>query len=244
MVGSLSHTLLPGIAAAILITGLTSGAAFLGGLTSALLVGLAAVFVSRTSRIDAHSALAVLYTGAFAVGLLLLDLIPTQTELEHWLFGNILAVSDTDAIMSLGVAAVVLPVLVSTGRPLVLALFEPTIAVSQGIPAKRLGYLLTAAVVLGLVVSIQAVGCILSVAMLVAPAAAMLQFAKGPFALIWGGAFIGAVVSVAAVFLSYWFDLRVGAVIVLLLGATVLAAYLLGGRHGIVSVLRRKPSAP
>lgn len=239
MVGSLSHTLLPGIAVAILITGLTAGAALLGALISALLVGLAAVYVARTSRIDSHSALAVLYTGAFALGLLLLDLIPTQTELEHWLFGNILALSTADLWLSLGLAGLILPLLVVLLRPLLLVLFEPSIARSQGVPVRSLGYLLTAMIILGLVVSIQAVGCILSVAMLVAPAAAMLQFARSPHVLVWGGAAVGGAAAVTAVFLAYWLNLRVGAVIVLLLGLIVLVAYLAGARHGIIRLVRR-----
>lgn len=238
MVGSLSHTLLPGIAVAILITGLTVGAAFVGALLSALFVGLAAVFVARTSRIDSQSALAVLYTGAFATGLLLLDLIPTQTELEHWLFGNILALSNLDLWLSLGVASLALLSLIAFGRPILLTLFEPSIARSMGIPVRSLGYLLTGLVILGLVVSIQAVGCILSVAMLVAPAAAMLQFSRSPSSLIWGGGLLGGMVSVLAVFLSYWLDLRVGAVIVLLLAATVMGSYLLGIRHGVLRLIR------
>jgi len=240
VVGSLSHTLLPGIALAILLVGLTTATAFVGALLSAMLVGLAAVFVSRTSRIDSHSALAVLYTAAFAGGLLLLDHIPTPMELEHWLFGNILALSDGDLWMSFGAATLVLVTLISLSRPLLLFLFEPTIAQSQGIPVRGLGYLLTGLVILGLVVSIQAVGCILSVAMLVAPAAAMLQFANSPLTLVWGGAILGSTISVAAIFVSYWLDLRVGAVIVLLLAAAVLFAYLFGVRHGILRLLLQR----
>ncbi len=238
MVGSLSHTLLPGIAVAILITGLTAGAAFVGALISALLVGLAAVFVARTSRIDSHSALAVLYTTAFAGGLLLLDEMPVRTELEYWLFGNILAVSNLDLWLSLCVACLALPILIAASRPLLLALFEPSIARSLGVPVRSLGYLLTTLIILGLVVSIQAVGAFLSVAMLVAPAAAMLQFSKTPSSLFWGGGILGGTVSVMAVFLGYWLDLRVGGVIVVLLGLTVLVAYLFGIRHGGLRTLK------
>lgn len=243
VVGSLSHTLLPGIAVAILIAGLTAGTAFLGALISALLVGLVAVFVARTSRIDSHSALAVLYTAAFAAGLLILDHVPTPMELEHWLFGNILSLSDADLRMSFGASVIILFSLIALSRPLLLFLFEPTVAQSQGVPVRRLGYLLTGLVILGLVVSIQAVGCILSVAMLVAPAAAMLQFSKSPQSLVWGGAILGSVISVLAVFTSYWLDLRVGAVIVLMLGGAVLLAYLFGFRHGALRLLLQRPPA-
>jgi manganese/iron transport system permease protein/iron/zinc/copper transport system permease protein len=164
-------------------------------------------------------------------------------ELEHWLFGNILALSDADLWMSFGASALILITLIALARPLLLFLFEPSIAQSQGVPVRSLGYLLTGLVILGLVVSIQAVGCILSVAMLVAPAAAMLQFAKSPQALIWGGAILGSIVSVLAVFVSYWLDLRVGAVIVLMLGCAVLLAYLFGFRHGALRLLLQRPPA-
>lgn len=241
MMGALSHSLLPGIAVAVLLLGLTTATAFVGALVSALIVGLVALFIAKTSRIDSHTALAVLYTAAFAGGLLIIDWISTPTELEHWLFGNILALSDEDLFLSLAASGLILLTLAAFSRPLLLFLFEPTIAQSQGVPVRFLGYLLTGLVILGLVVSIQAVGCILSVAMLVAPAAAMLQFAKSPFALVWGGALLGSTISIAAVFVSYWLDLRVGAVIVLMLGGTVFVAYLTGIRNGAVRFLLNRP---
>ena len=97
MVGSLSHTLLPGIALAIFVFGvLNAFTAFFGALFAALLVGLGAVLVSRNSRLDGDSALAILYTTSFAAGLLLLDHMRESQELSHWLFGNILGLADSD----------------------------------------------------------------------------------------------------------------------------------------------------
>jgi len=244
MVGSISHSLLPGIALAVILTGLTAGTAFFGAMFSALFVGLAAVFVARTSRIDSHTALAVLYTAAFAGGLLLLDYAPSQSDLEHWLFGNILALSNTDLWTSWIAAAVILIPLIIFSRPLLLLLFEPRIAESQGVPVQKLNYLLTAVVIIGLVASIQAVGCILAVAMLVAPAAAMMQFASSPTFLIWGSAVLGSVVSVAAVFIAFWLNLRVGASIVLLLGLVVFISYLFGSQYNALrSLLGKAPKA-
>jgi len=244
MVGSMSHSLLPGIAVAVLLTGLSAGTAFVGALFSALLVGLTALFMARTSRIDSHTALAVLYTTAFAGGLVILDKVPVQTELEHWLFGNILALSNTDLWTSFGTALVILVSLVAFGRPLQVSLFEPRIAESLGMPVRRLNYLLTTLVIVGLVVSIQAVGCILSVAMLVAPAAAVIQFAKSPNQLVWISAALGGTVSALAVLVAYAIDLRVGATIVLGLGSVVVLSYRFGPRSGALRrLLQRRPGA-
>lgn len=240
-VGSMSHTLLPGIALAVLVVGLSSATAFIGGLISALLVGLGAIFLSRTSRIDGGTALAVLYTGAFAVGLVLIDLMPIQVELEHWLFGNILALSNSDLLAAYIAATAILTTLVILMRPLLIVLFEPTIAQSQGIAVRRLLYILMGLVILGLVTSIQAVGCILSVAMLVAPAAAIHQFVNSPVFLIWGSALLGGILAPVAVIVAYWLDLRIGATIVLVLTATVLAAYLLSPKYGALRRWFGKP---
>ena len=244
MVGSMSHSLLPGIAIAVLLAGLTPLTAFVGALTSALLVGLGALFLSRTSRIDGNTSLAVLYTGAFALGLLILDQMPLQVELEHWLFGNILALSDGDLRMAWVAAAIILGSLALFGRPIIITLFEGSIAASQGIPVRRMQYLLTALVILGLVVSIQAVGCILSVAMLVAPAAAVYQFANSPLVLIWGGGILGAITACTAVLLSYHWNLRIGAGIVLLLSISVFLAYLFSPRYGALRRWLGSPPAP
>jgi manganese transport system permease protein len=95
-VGSLSHALLPGIAVAILVAGLHDWSAFLGSLFAALLIGLGSLAVSRGSRLDQDSALAILYTAAFSGGIILLRRIGVTQEMEEWLFGNIMGLRDSD----------------------------------------------------------------------------------------------------------------------------------------------------
>ena len=95
-VGSLSHALLPGIAVAIAVVGLHDWSAFLGSLFAALLIGLGSLAVSRGSRLDQDSALAILYTAAFSGGIILLRRIGVTQEMEDWLFGNIMGLRDGD----------------------------------------------------------------------------------------------------------------------------------------------------
>jgi len=244
MVGSLSHTLLPGIALAIVFFGvLNAFSAFFGALFAALMVGLGAILISRNSRLDGDSALAILYTTAFAGGLLIIDRLSINSELEHWLFGNILGLRDADLWLAFAVSAVILFTLTALRRPLVMMLFEPVVAETQGIPVRALSYLLMAIMVLGLITSLQAVGCILSISLLVAPASIIYLFTNSPRALFWGGGVVGAFAAGGAVFLSSWLDVRTGATIVLLLGGLFALAFLFSPRYGLLRRLAGPPAS-
>lgn len=227
MVGSLSHSLLPGLVIATLLVGLSVLSGFLGGFLAALLVGLGAVAISRRSPLDGNSALGILYTTAFAGGLLLMDRINVPVELDHWLFGNILGLADSDLWSSYLISSLVLLVLVVLQRPLLLMLFEPSVAESQGVPVRVLDYTLMGLTTLALVNSLQAVGCILSIGLLVTPAAIVFLFARSPKALFVGGALLGGIASCLAVFLSNWLDVQTGATIVVTLGGAFLIGFLI-----------------
>jgi manganese/iron transport system permease protein/iron/zinc/copper transport system permease protein len=234
-VSALSHTMLPGIAVAILITGaLTQWNAFLGALIAALIVGLGSVAVSRGKRVAQGTALAVLYTSAFAGGVALLPRLGVRQELEHWLFGDINAVSNADlwTVFGIGVLTLVLANLLM--RPILVALFEPNVAAAQGVPVRLVQYLLFALMVMSLVASLQAVGCVLSVGLLVTPAATISLFTDRTSALFWGGGVLGAVGAVVAVLISVPLQLTSGPAIVMVLGALFLLGWLLSPRYGVL----------
>lgn len=234
-VSALSHTMLPGIALAILATGaLTQWNAFVGALFAALLVGLGSVSVSRGNRVAHGTALAVLYTAAFAVGVAVLPLLKIRQPLEDWLFGNILAVGNGDLAISFATGAVVLIATTLLMRPILLTLFEPNVAAAQGVPVRFIQYLLFGLLVLSLVSSLQAVGCVLSVGLLVAPAATVSLLTDKTSALFWGGGLIGAVGSAGAVLLSSSVGISPGPAIVILLGILFVVAYLFSPRYGLL----------
>ena len=159
VISALSHALLPGIALAMLVFGgMNPLVGLAGALFSALLVGLGTVYVARKGLLDHQTALSVLYTSAFAGGLLLLQRLPGNVELESWLFGNVLGLRNMDLWMGYGVSLVILSMLAWYRRDWILYLFEPAVAASMGVPVGRLNYLLTGLMVLALVTSLQAVG--------------------------------------------------------------------------------------
>lgn len=234
-VSALSHTMLPGIALAIFITGaLTQANAFLGALFAAMIVGLGSVAVSRGNRIAQGTALAVLYTTAFAAGVAILPHLDTRQELEHWLFGDIVAVGNADLWVVFSISAVTLTTTNLLMRPILLTLFEPNVAAAQGVPTRIMQYLLFGLLILSLVASLQAVGCVLSVGLLVAPAATVSLLTDRTAALFWGGGILGALGSVAALLISARFDLSPGPVIVMVLGGFFLLAYLFGPKYGLL----------
>jgi ABC-type Mn2+/Zn2+ transport system permease subunit len=239
MADSLSHSLLPGLAVGVMCFGLAPWGLFAGGLAAALLVALGAQLLSRSSRLKEDTALAILYTVAFSLGLVLLSFVKVRVSLMHYLFGNILGVSDSDLWLSYGVTLVAVPLLAALQRPYLLLLFEPAVARSQGVRTGLLNVVLAVVLVVTMISSLHAVGVILMLGLLIAPAATMYLLCDSFSAMLWGGAAIGAVGSVMGLMLSYRFsNLPSGAAIVLVLGGGCLLAYLLSPRYGLWRLLR------
>ena len=232
--------MLPGIALGILITGaLTQANAFIGALSAALIVGLGSVVVSRTSRVDQGTALGILYTTAFALGVASLKYLGNYGDLQHWLFGDIRLVSSSDLWLALGIGSVILLGSCIFFRPLLLTLFESNVAAAQGVPVRAMNYLLFLMLILALVTSLQAVGCVLSVGLLVAPGATISLLTNRTPVLFWGGGILGALGSVLALLCAYWIDIPAGPAIVIVLGGAFLLAFLTSPKYGLLSRIRR-----
>lgn len=238
--GTLSHALLPGIALSVLLFGLNQWSALGGAIFAAMLVGLGSLFVARTSRIDQDTALGILYTGAFAGGYIIISSLDIRQKLDEWLFGSIVGMADTDLWIAFGISALAVLTLTVLQRPLLLFLFEPSIAVSLGVPVALLQYVLFTVVILVLISSLQAVGCILSIGMLVTPAATVYMFSNSARALFWGGGIIGGGGATLAFFLSYPLGWRLGATIIVVLVTLFAVAYLLSPKYGLLSGLGAK----
>lgn len=242
-VGSLSHALLPGIAVAILVTGLNDWSAFLGALFAALLIGLGSLAVSRGSRLDHDSALAILYTAAFSGGVILLRRLGVTQQMDEWLFGNIMGMRDADLWTNFWISFGALGLLTALHRPLLMTLFDAEVAATLGVPVKILNYLLLAILIIVLISSLQAVGCLLALGLLVAPAATVYLLTDSTHAMFWGGALIGGACSVFAVLLGWWLNIEQGPSIVLLLGGVFFAAFIFGPKYGLLGRARAHLSA-
>jgi ABC-type Mn2+/Zn2+ transport system permease subunit len=241
MADALSHSLLPGLAIGVMLFGLAPQGLFVGGLAAALLVAVGAQLMSRSSRLKEETSLAILYTIAFSAGLVLLAFVKVRVSLLHYLFGNILGISDADLWLCYGVTLVAVPLLTALQRPYLLLMFEPAIARTQGVRVGALNLLLAVLLVVTMISSLQAVGVILMLGLLIAPAATMYLLCDSFPAMLWGGGIIGLVGSVIGLLLSYRVNnLPSGAAIVLVLGAIFFAAYLFSPRYGVLRHLFRR----
>jgi ABC-type Mn2+/Zn2+ transport system permease subunit len=232
-VGTLSHSLLPGIALVVLIAGVTNWSLLAGSVFAALFVGLGSVFLSRTSRLDQDTSMGILYTTGFAGGLIILQRLNLRQKLDEWLFGSIVGMADTDLWIAFGISLVAVLTLVILQRPLLIYMFEPNVAASLGVPVRLLNYATFGVVILVLVSSLQAVGCILSVGLLITPAATVYLLTNEARWLFIGGGILGAAGSVLAFLLQYPLGWSVSGAIVLVQGVFFLTAYVFSPRYGL-----------
>ncbi len=205
---------------------------------TALAIGV----VTRRAGIRQDTAIGVLFAGMFALGVFLFSTISGYVaDLFSFLFGNVLAISTSDliALSILGLGVIVLVAVL--WKELLYATFDPLGAAASGIRVDRLELLFLALVAITIVVSLQAVGIILVVAMLVTPAATAQLITVRFTRLMLTAAAVGVVSAVVGLYVSYWLDVASGATIVLVQTLAFAIALVLGPR-GLVA--RRRSRGP
>ncbi|HMO49697.1 MAG TPA: metal ABC transporter permease [Kiritimatiellia bacterium] len=236
--GALSHTLFPGIAIGAIIAGLNPYSALVGAFVMALVVGLGSQGVASYSRVDREAAMAIFYTAATAGGLLILERLGTYVRVEDYLFGNILRVSNWDLWFMFWAGFAVLAVLILFQRPLLVFIFSPELAASHGLSPRAMDYLLAALVVITMVTSLQAVGALLALGLLVAPAATLYLFVNSPRLIFWGGGLLGMTLAAGSVVLTNLLNVQTGPALVVLLAVVFLIGFVLSPRYGLLARFR------
>jgi manganese/iron transport system permease protein len=238
---AISHAAFPGVVGAYLL-----GTPFyLGAAIAAVGTALAIGFVSRRANLRQDTAIGVLFAGTFALGVFMFSTIDGYVgDLFSFLFGNVLAIDAADlaALVILGLG--VLGTILLLWKEFLYATFDPLGAAASGIRVSWLETLFLALVALTIVVSLQAVGIILVVAMLVTPAATAQLLTVRFGRLMLTAASIGVLSAVAGLYISYWLDVASGATIVLVQSGLFLAALALGPRTGLLARNARRNAAP
>ena len=203
---------------------------YLGAGFVAIVTALAIGFVHRKGRIALDTAIGVLFTGAFALGIFLMSRQKSYSvDLQSFLFGDILSVNRGDVITIAVLAIAVGIVTALMYRALLYTSFDPIVAQAGGINAPRVEYILLVLVALTIIISLQAVGIVLVAALLVTPAAAAYQLTTRFHFMMAIAAAFGAVCAVGGLYASYFLQSSSGATIVL--AATVLFFGVLGGKQ-------------
>jgi manganese/iron transport system permease protein len=232
---ALSHAAFPGVVVAYLV----NAPFYIGAAVAAVATSLAIGWVTRHGRLRGDTAIGVLFAGMFALGVFLFSLIPNYVgDLFGFLFGEVLGIGTADLLGLVGLAALVLAIVAVLWKELLYSTFDPLGAAASGLPVARLDYLLLALIAVTIVVSLQTVGIILVVAMLVTPAATAQLLTRSFGRLVVIAAIIGVACPILGLYLSYWINSASGATIVLVESAAFLLALFLGPHSGL---LRRRP---
>lgn len=238
---AVAHAAFPGVVAAFIL-----GIPFyLGAAVAAVTTSLAIGYVTRRARIRADTAIGVLFAGTFALGIFLYSTIEGYVaDLFSYLFGYLLSTDLTDLVALALLGGLVLLVVGILWKELLYATFDPLGAAASGLRVDLLEYLFLALVALTIVISLQAVGIILVVAMLVTPAATAQLLTSRFGALMGTAAVVGIGSAVTGLYLSYWLDVASGATIVLVQTALFLLVLALSPRTGVVGRWRRPADSP
>lgn len=229
---AVSHAAFPGVVAAFILQGPYLVGAAIAAVATAIGIG----YVSRRARIRADTAIGVLFAGMFALGIFVFSTIHGYVgDLFSFLFGYLLAIGPGDLVALAILSAIVLVIVAVFWKELLYSTFDPLGAAASGLPVERLEYLFLALIAVTIVISLQAVGIILVVAMLVTPAATA-QLLTVRFSSMMGIAIVVAVGSViGGLYLSFWLDVASGATIVLVQTGLFLLTLALGPRTGFLA---------
>ncbi|WP_061961410.1 metal ABC transporter permease [Demequina flava] len=232
---AVSHAVLPGVVLAYVIGAPFALGALGFGVLAVVLIGV----LRGTSRIKEDAAIGIVFTTLFALGLVLVSVIPSQTDLSHILFGNILGVSTSD-LWQIGILALVaLAVLLFKSRDFTLFAFDPVHAHGIGLNPKRLGWLLLGLLAVVCVVALQVVGVILVVALLIIPGATAYLLTDKFTHMLWIAPLMSSVTAVIGIYLSYWFDASSGGLVVVTQGVAFALVYVFSPRHGLLRTWRQ-----
>lgn len=227
---ALAHAILPGVVIAYLLGWPLPIGALLVGILTAVGIGT----LSTRGQIKEDTAIGVVFAGAFALGVALLSTARSYTtDLAHFLFGNVLGVSDGDLWFTAGLGALVLITVIGFYKEFLVLSFDPILAETLRLPATFIRYLLLVLIAVTIVVSLQTVGVALMVAMLVTPAAAASLLTRRLPTMMVVAALIGALSGVVGLYLSFYKNIASGPAVVLTATAVFVLAFLFAPRRGI-----------
>ncbi|GIV85400.1 MAG: membrane protein [Candidatus Roseilinea sp.] len=233
---ALAHTVLPGLVIAYLNRWNMTIGAVLAGIVTALGIG----WLSRRREVREDTAIGILFTGMFALGILLMSSVRSFRDFTHMLFGYIVGVTDAQLRLFALITLVVLGVLILLHKELELTSFDPTHAEVIGLRPDRLRYVLLVLMALAVVGAIQAVGVVLTSALLIVPSAAAAMVTRRLVPMMVFASIIAVWATLVGLLASYHLDVSSGATIVLTCIVCFLTAW---GLRALREQLSRKQRA-
>jgi len=234
---ALAHASFGGVALAFVLGANIYLGAFVFALATAFGIGA----ISQRGRVSFDTAIGVLFSGTFALGILIISRVDRYTtDLFGYLFGDVLSITEEDLWTIAALGLVVLALVGAFYRQLLFVAFDPTVAAASGVPARFLEYLLLALLGVSIVTAIQAVGIVMVVALLVTPSATAYLFARRFHHMILVSVAVGSLSALLGIYLSYYLDLASGAAIILVATALFFVTLALTGRARKLSGISRE----
>ncbi len=239
-VEAFSHTVLPG---AVLASAL-GGSIILGGLAAGLAAAIGIALASRAAHTTDETAIGVVFTGMFALGVLLASTLgPLDRDISSFLFGDLLGVSRADLTVSAAIAVLVIGTLAVLRRPLIVSSFDRDGAAAAGMRPGAIDVILLCVLALVVVVSIRAIGTVLVLALLVTPAASARLVARRIGMTIGAAVAYGVASGIGGLYLSFHADVAAGGAVVLVATGLFAVTWLASPRSGLLAVAQRRRAA-
>jgi manganese transport system permease protein len=227
---AVSHAVMPGVVIAYVLNIPFAVGAFVFGVGSVVAIG----FIKANTRIKEDTVIGLVFTGFFALGLVLVSKVKSSIDLTHILFGNVLGISDADITQTVIIAIITLVTLAILRKDLILFCFDATHARSIGLNTTFLYYVLLSLLSLTAVAGLQTVGIILVVAMLVTPGATAYLLSDRFDHMMLIAMSSGVFSSVMGTYISYHIDGSTGGCIVVLQTFLFIMAMIFAPKHGLL----------
>ncbi|HIA7098243.1 TPA: metal ABC transporter permease [Staphylococcus aureus] len=208
---AMSHAVLPGVALSFLF-GIPM---FIGALITGMIASIFIGYITSSSKTKPDAAIGISFTAFLASGIIIISLINTTTDLYHILFGNLLAITNSAFLTTIVIGLIVLILIIIFYRPLMISTFDPTFSRMSGLNTTLLHYFVMLLLSLVTVASIQTVGIILVVALLITPASTAFLISKKLYSMMIIASLISVISSIVGLYYSYIYNIPSGATIVL-----------------------------
>jgi manganese/iron transport system permease protein len=231
MAHAISHSVIAGLPIAYVMGFSLSMGAAIAGILSAILLAT----IEAYSRVKLDSAMALILSEFLAIGVTLISILPgaNRIDLVNILFGNILGVNQNDLIMTLIITIFIVLSAILFYKELLLYTFDPIGAEAQGMRTQLYYMGLVTAITLTVVASLQTVGSLLVIAMLVGPGVTAYLLVKELHEMMIFGSIIGSISCIIGMYMSYYWDIPSGAAIVLVVFTFFFVAFLFSPSHGV-----------
>ncbi len=232
---AVSHAVVPGVVIAYALGIPFSVGAFLFGFGSTVAIG----YVKAKTRLKEDAVIGVIFTGFFAFGLVLATKIPSNIDLFHILFGNVLGISQQDIIQTLIAGLATLVIILLRRKDLLLFCFDPNHAKAIGLNVQAMYYTLLSVLALTIVAALQTAGIVLVVAMLVTPGSTAYLLTDRFDRMLIISVATSVLSCIGGTYLSYHLDVSTGGSIVVMLTLLFLAAMTFAPKYGVLAQHRQ-----